>query len=55
MGLLERLGEIPLLKPDGLILAQHQKELELPPEMGALKCLRTRDYGNTSLSIYGIA
>jgi 16S rRNA G966 N2-methylase RsmD len=55
MSLLERLGEIPLLNPEGLIIAQHQKELELPPDTGTLKLLRSRDYGNTSLSIYGIA
>ncbi len=55
MQLLEKLGEISLLKPDGIVLAQHQKELELPAETGILSCLRSRDYGNTSLSIYGIA
>lgn len=55
MALLEKLGEISLLQPDGLLLAQHQKELELPAETGALTRLRSRDYGNTSLCIYGLA
>lgn len=55
MALLEKLGEISLLQPDGIVLAQHQKELELPAETGDLKRLRSRDYGNTSLCIYGLA
>lgn len=55
LALLERLGEIPLLKPEGLVLVQHQKDLELPAQPGSLTQLRNRNYGNTTLSIYGIA
>lgn len=52
LALLGKLSAMPLLREEGLILTQHQKELELPEEIGALRRLQARDYGNTRLSIY---
>ncbi len=52
LALLEKLAAVQLLHESGLILAQHQKELDLPEEAGSLRCLRMREYGNTNLSIY---
>jgi 16S rRNA (guanine(966)-N(2))-methyltransferase RsmD len=50
--LLERLAETSILSPEGLILVQHQTDLEMPAAAGALECLRRRQYGSTHLSIY---
>ena len=52
MELVDPASEEPRL---ALVEAVVVEELELPPDTGTLKLLRSRDYGNTSLSIYGIA
>jgi len=52
LSLLGKLSITPLLRAEGLILAQHQRELELPEEIGTLQLLKARKYGNTRLSIY---
>jgi len=53
--LLEKLAATPILAQDGIVLAQHQKTLDLPTEVGSLNCVRTREYGNTRLSIYALS
>lgn len=50
--LLEQLAASALPVDDGLVLVQHQAELEPPNETGALALLERRSYGNTTLSIY---
>ena len=55
IALLDKLSITPLLRAEGLILAQHQRELELPEEIGALQRLKAREYGNTRLSIYALS
>ena len=52
LSLLELLGRSDVLEPDGLVLAQHQAELELPETPGRLACVKERRYGDTTLSIY---
>ena len=55
LALLGKMSTNPLLRAEGLILAQHQRELELPEEIGALRRLKAREYGNTRLSIYTLS
>ena len=55
LALLGKMSITPLLRTEGLILAQHQIELELPEEIGALQRLKAREYGNTRLSIYALS
>ncbi|MBT4503631.1 MAG: methyltransferase [Gemmatimonadetes bacterium] len=52
LALLELLADGELLSPEGLLLIQHQSELELPPSIGNLLLLQRRPYGNTALAIY---
>lgn len=53
LDLLEGLGDAHLLCERGLVLVQHQSELPLPEQVGALGVLRRRPYGTTTLSVYG--
>ncbi len=55
LALLEKLAAVQLLHDSGIIIAQHQKELELPEQIGSLHRLRMREYGNTNLSIYALS
>lgn len=50
--LLEQLAAGALIAADGLVLVQHQTELEPPAETGCLSLFERRPYGNTTLSIY---
>ncbi|MBM3279137.1 MAG: RsmD family RNA methyltransferase [Candidatus Handelsmanbacteria bacterium] len=52
LGLLEGLGAGGLLSERGWCFVQHQRKLELPAEAGRLRRHRSRDYGQTTLSLY---
>jgi len=52
LALLELLADGTLFSPQGLLLIQHQSELEFPSEIDQLLLLRRRPYGNTALAIY---
>ena len=52
LALLELLGGSDLLEPDGLVLAQHQSDLELPADPGRFARVKERRYGDTTLSVY---
>lgn len=49
----ELIGEYDLLTENGLILAEHRKEEELPEEMGGFRKIKERKYGKVVVSIYG--
>lgn len=53
--LLDLCGEGDLLAPDGLVLVQHSRRLDLPETSGALALRRRRSYGDTDLSVYALA
>lgn len=50
--LLEQLGSANILRPGAQVLVQHQADLTLPAQAGALHQRDVRLYGNTALSIY---
>lgn len=50
--LLEQLDSTTILSPGGLLLVQHQADLDLPATTGRLVRLQRRSYGNTDLSAY---
>lgn len=52
LALLELLADGQLFSTEGLLLIQHQAELELPSSIGKLLLLQRRPYGNTTLAIY---
>ncbi|HUY08801.1 MAG TPA: RsmD family RNA methyltransferase [Candidatus Dormibacteraeota bacterium] len=37
---------------DPLVVAEHHRNFSVPPEVGALNCVRTARYGTTALSFY---
>lgn len=55
LGLIEALGESPLLNDEGLLFVQHQIDLVVPERTGHLAHIQQRAYGNTTLSIYRLA
>ena len=52
LGLIEVLGESALFNDGGLLLVQHQIDLDVPEHSGHLALAQQRTYGNTALSIY---
>lgn len=49
----ELIGEYDLLDENGLILAEHRKEEELPDQLGGFTKIKERKYGKVVVSIYG--
>lgn len=49
----ELIKEYDLLADDGLILAEHRKDEELPDELGGFTKIKERKYGKVVVSIYG--
>ncbi|WP_026476453.1 16S rRNA (guanine(966)-N(2))-methyltransferase RsmD [Alkaliphilus transvaalensis] len=49
---LDLIAEHKLLKVDGIIVAEHDKNDEVPEGNQLLICTRRKDYGNTSISFY---
>lgn len=41
-----------LLTPEGLIVAEHAKDVSLPDEVGSLRALRDLSYGETHIRLY---
>ena len=48
-----RISELGLLREDGLIIAEHGKDEELPPEIAGFEKQKERKYGSVRISIYG--
>lgn len=51
---LVKLSETEILKPDGILIAEHRKQHRMQEEYGKLKLFREARYGETVLSFYGI-
>ena len=49
---LERLGEVGLVAPGGLVAAEHSRRDEPAPEYGALARIQERRYGDTVVTFY---
>ena len=49
---LEMIGDLDLLAPQGIILAEHDAKDELPDRVGELVKVRVKKYGKTCVSIY---
>jgi 16S rRNA (guanine966-N2)-methyltransferase len=49
---LERLGALPLLVADGVVIAQHLTKRAPPAENGRLTAFRTRRFGETTLTFF---
>ncbi|HEV8142489.1 MAG TPA: 16S rRNA (guanine(966)-N(2))-methyltransferase RsmD [Methylomirabilota bacterium] len=49
---LERLGALPLLAEDGVVIAQHLTKRAPPAENGRLTAFRTRRFGETTLTFF---
>jgi len=49
---LEFLGSKDLLAPDGIVVAEHRGNFDLPEELGALRRLRVLKQGDAALSFY---
>jgi len=52
---LQSLAETGILPEDAVVVIEHATGLVLPAEAGRLRLTRTRRYGSTSISIYGLA
>ena len=50
--ILAALGESPLVGEGTLVVAEHSSRRELAPQYGCLTLLKTRRYGDSSLSIF---
>ena len=48
----ERLGALPVVVPDGLVIAQHLTKHPPPSETGRLAAFRTRRFGETTLTFF---
>jgi 16S rRNA (guanine(966)-N(2))-methyltransferase RsmD len=51
---LQTLFQYDILKPNGLIVAEHYKKDELPQTLGELALARQERYGDTVLSFYSV-
>lgn len=49
---MERIGDLDLLAPDGIILAEHDSRNPLPENCGGFVKTQDRKYGKTTVSIY---
>ena len=49
---LERLGALPLVVSDGVVIAQHRTKRPPPAENGRLTAFRTRRFGETTLTFF---
>jgi 16S rRNA (guanine966-N2)-methyltransferase len=49
---MERIGDLDLLAPDGIILAEHDSRNPLPENCGEFVKTQDRKYGKTTVSIY---
>lgn len=52
---LEAIAVHRLLATDGCLAVEHRKYTPLPPSIAELTAVRTRCYGTTALTFYGIA
>ena len=49
---LERLGALPLVAADGVVVAQHMTKQPPPDTIGPLRASRTRRFGETTLTFF---
>jgi len=49
---LNRFGSAPLLAPDGLLIIEHSKRMELPETSGSLRRIRSLVQGDAALAFY---
>ncbi|KIL47604.1 16S rRNA (guanine(966)-N(2))-methyltransferase RsmD [Jeotgalibacillus campisalis] len=52
VSLLEKIERDKLLTQDGIIMCEHDAEVELPEAIGTLVCSRKETYGTTAITIY---
>ncbi len=52
LSLLIRVSAAEIMKPDGLVIAEHFKKQRSPEEAGGLALFRTAQYGDTVLAFY---
>jgi 16S rRNA (guanine966-N2)-methyltransferase len=52
---LERLGSAGLIAPEGLVVFEHRKGLQIPSAFGWLRHQRTARYGDSELSFFAAA
>lgn len=50
--LLKRISDAAMLKPDGLVIAEHFKKQKSPEKAGGLQLFRASKYGDTVLAFY---
>jgi 16S rRNA (guanine966-N2)-methyltransferase len=50
---LERIARLPLIGPDTTLVLEHSSRKQPPQEMGSLRPMWSRRYGDTQVSIYG--
>jgi 16S rRNA (guanine966-N2)-methyltransferase len=49
---LEAIDKYRVLKPDGMCIVEHYSDYEMPENVGKLKKVKLRVYGDTALSVY---
>jgi 16S rRNA (guanine966-N2)-methyltransferase len=54
-GVLEFLGESPLVAPGGLVIVEHSRKRALPERSGELELARVVEQGDAALSLYRLA
>ena len=52
---LDFLDSSHLLAPDGIVIVEHRKKMQLPMQLYRLECSRTVEQGDSSLSFYRLA
>lgn len=51
---LKKIDESNILKEDGIIIVEHDTKEEFPENIGKLTKERSKKYGNTTLTFYGM-
>ncbi|AKL95523.1 RNA methyltransferase, RsmD family [Clostridium aceticum] len=49
---LEEIAKNKLLQPSGMIIVEHDKDEDMPEEIGSILQFRSKSYGNTSATFY---
>jgi 16S rRNA (guanine966-N2)-methyltransferase len=48
------LGEAPLMAANGIVIAEHERKLDLPASFGTLECVRVLRQGDAALTFYRV-
>ena len=49
---LQKISEIDILNPGGIIICERSRDREMPPAVGTLRCSRDYCYGKTAVNLY---